>query len=598
MKTPKEGRLKPLAHLNKYLSQYKYHLLWGALFVATSNFFSVYSATLARGAFDQIQTVLGQKAGLGGEIGEGFYVLIARYGGFILGCALLRGVFLFFMRQTIIVMSRHVEYDLKNEIYVHYQRLPVAFYKMNNTGDLLARISEDLSRVRMYLGPCLMYGTNMITLFALVIPYMFSISPRLAFFVLLPLPLLSISIYYVNGWIDKRSEKIQRQLSSLSTFVQEIFSGIRVVKASGRENHFEQSFLQKSQQYRQHVLRLIRVSALFFPFMLLLIGLSVLLAVYVGSLEVIAGRLKVGNIAEFIIYAHMLTWPVTSLGWVFSTMQRAATSQRRINEFLEVAPLQNTGVLPRKNNTLRGDIRFQHVCFKYPNTEKNVLQDISFDLPSKKSIAILGAIGAGKTTLANLIGCFYTAQHGQILIDQEDISKYDIHRLRNHVGYAPQDGFLFSDSFRNNLLFGNPQATEKDMQKVLEEVGLIDYVQGLQEGWDTHIGERGVNLSGGQKQRLSMARALLRKSKILIIDDGFSSVDAQTEHHILKCLQRYQQDKTTLLISHKVATTRITDQVMVLEEGKIREIGTHKSLWQQEGIYWAMCKRQSVSPPV
>jgi ATP-binding cassette, subfamily B, multidrug efflux pump len=471
--------VKHLAYLNKYLYKYKYHLILGTLFVVISNIFAIVPAQVVRYSFDLVKETIDlyflyDSYEAQQELYSVFAKSILFYGVFILLMAFLKGIFLFFMRQTLIVMSRLIEFDLKNEVYNHYQALPLSFYRRNNTGDLMARISEDVSRVRMYLGPAIMYGLNLVVLFILVISYMLTVNVKLTLFVLLPLPFLSISIYFVNTLINKRSEEIQRSLSGLSTFVQEAFSGIRVLKSFVQEERSAQKFAVESNHYKDKSLKLTFVNSLFFPLIMALVGLSTILTVYIGGLEVIAGTLSAGNIAEFIIYVYLLTWPVASLGWTTSMVQRAAASQERINEFLNT----KTDIVSTEDikKPIEGQIRFEHVRFVYPDSGIVGLHDITFEVNSGESIAILGTTGSGKSTVANLLCRMYDTTSGQILIDNTDIKAYNISSLRSQIGYVPQDVFLFSDSIRNNITFGLTGVPEERMIQAAKDADLYENV--------------------------------------------------------------------------------------------------------------------------
>lgn len=508
----------------------------------------------------------------------------------ILGVALLRGFFLFLVRQTIIIMSRHVEYDMKNDIYEHYQQLPTSFFKMNSTGDLMARISEDVSRVRMYIGPAVMYGISLIVLFGMLIPYMFSINTTLTLYALSPLPILSVAIYFVNNQVNKRSEEIQRQLSKLSTFTQEAFSGIRVIKSFSREKNSVENFEQESNEYKDRSLKLTFVQAMFFPLIVGLIGVSTILTIYVGGMEVIEGTLSFGNIAEFVIYVNLLTWPVASLGWVTSIMQRAAASQKRINEFLNV----KNDILSEKNltNDIEGSVEFKNVSLKYDDSGINALKNISFSLESGKSLAIIGTTGSGKSTIANLIMRLYDASEGEIAIDGTNIKDYQVQHIRNQMGYVPQDVFLFSDSIKNNIAFSD---NSLPMEKIIEASKVADLhhnIEHFKEGYDTVLGERGITLSGGQKQRLSIARAIIKNPKILILDDALSAVDTKTEHNILSQLSKIMENRTSIIISHRVSSAQLADTILVLKNGEIIEEGTHNSLIDKQGAYHKLYQKQ------
>ncbi len=593
--------MKELAHLNKYLLKYKHLLLLGLLFIIISNIFQILPAQYVRYALDLVIDNLNvYKLFDGQTIQEDYNENIKRsvviYGLIILGMALLRGFFLFLVRQTIIVMSRHIEYDLKNEIYVQYQSLPISFYRRNNTGDLLARISEDVSKVRMYIGPAIMYGLNLFTLFFMLIPIMFSINFKLTMYALIPLPFLSFSIYYVHNKINRRSEEIQRSLSGLSTFVQEAFSGIRVLKSFAREQESAERFAGKSEEYKLKSLRLTRVNALFFPLILFLIGLSIILTVFVGGTEVINGTLSFGNIAEFIIYINLLTWPVTSLGWITSIVQRAAASQKRVNEFLQ----EINHIKSRKNLTkeILGDIKFEDVCFTYEDSGIKALKNISFEVQKGKTLAVIGTTGSGKSTIANLICRLYDSTKGNIIIDGSDIRDFDIQYMRNQIGYVPQDVFLFSDSIDNNIAFGSEELDDEQIIQAAIDADLHDNIIDLPEGFNTVLGERGITLSGGQKQRLSIARALVRNPKILILDDSLSAVDTKTENNILNNLKNIMKGRTSIIISHRVSSAKLADHIIVLDDGRIIEQGNHDILISKNGVYKELYEKQLKSDEI
>lgn len=587
--------MKALRYLNKYLVKYKYYLIFGILFTIISNLFGIIPAQMVRYAFDLVKETIDlyflyHQFDTQTQIYSIFATSIFFYGILILIMALLKGFFLFLVRQTLIVMSRHIEYDMKNEIYAHYQTLPMSFYRRNNTGDLMARISEDVSKVRMYLGPAIMYGMNLASLFVMVITYMLSVSGKLTFYVLLPLPLLSMSIYFVNTLILKRSEEIQQSLSRLSTFVQEAFSGIRVLKAFVREEDSTRNFTTESDTYKQKSLKLAFVNALFFPLIMALVGLSTILTVYVGGREVIAGNLSVGNIAEFIMYVYMLTWPVAALGWTTSQVQRAAASQERINEFLHT----HTDIVSRKNvvKDIEGHLVFKHVRFEYPDSGIVALHDFTCEVHPGESIAILGTTGSGKSTVANLLCRMYDVSSGELTVDGIPIQDYDLASLRGQIGYVPQDVFLFSDSIRNNIGFGNPALSEEKMIKASKDADLYDNIERFPEGFDTKLGERGITLSGGQKQRLSIARALAREPKILILDDCLSAVDTKTENAILNSLKSIMADRTSIIISHRVSSAKLADRIIVLDDGRVVEQGTHDQLTELNGVYKELYDKQ------
>lgn len=587
--------MKELSYLNKYLLKYKYHLILGLVFVIISNIFQIIPAPVVRYAINLITDNIAvynsfQEIDLKDNIYSVFTSSILIYAGLIVLMALMRGLFLFMVRQTIIVMSRLVEYDLKNEIYAHYQSLPLSFYRRNNTGDILNRISEDVGKVRMYLGPSIMYGLNMVTLFALLIPYMLSINVTLTLYALLPLPILSISIYYVNNIINKRSEEIQKSQSGLSTFVQEAFSGIRVLKSFTREEGSNRKFIDKSDEYKTKSLRLTKVQALFYPLILGLIGLSTILTVYAGSAQVIEGTLTFGNIAEFIIYVNLLTWPVTSLGWISSITQRAAASQKRINEFLNT---KNT-ITSDSNlkHTITGSIEFSGVGFVYPDSGIEALKDISFKVDPGESLAVIGTTGSGKSTIANLITRMYDSTAGDILIDGNKIEDFNVVNLRSQIGYVPQDVFLFSDSIYNNIAFGSDKPAEETILQAAKDADVYENIIDFPNGFATMLGERGITLSGGQKQRVSIARAICRNPKILILDDALSAVDTKTENAILQSLSQIMQGRTSIIISHRVSSAKLADKIIVLDDAQIVEEGTHEELMSAEGVYKELYEKQ------
>ncbi|MEQ8479009.1 ABC transporter ATP-binding protein [Fulvivirga sp.] len=587
--------MKELSYLNKYLWKYKYHLALGLLFIIISNIFQIIPAQMVRYALNLVgDNILIYKSFQGVDLQDNMYEVFAAsiliYALIILLMALLRGVFLFMVRQTIIVMSRLIEYDLKNEVYAHYQSLPLSFYRRNNTGDLMNRISEDVSKVRMYLGPSIMYGLNLITLFAMLIPYMLSINVTLTLYALIPLPILSVSIYYVNNIINKRSEDIQISQSGLSTFVQEAFSGIRVLKSFIREKDSINKFSAESNNYKNKSLRLTMVQALFFPLILALIGLSTVLTVYAGSAQVIEGTLTFGNIAEFIIYVNLLTWPVTSLGWISSIIQRAAASQKRLNEFLktenEIVSTHN------KINVLDGKIVFDKVGFVYPDSGIRALDDISFEVNPGESLAVIGTTGSGKSTIANLISRMYDTTSGSIKIDDEDIKAYEVVNLRSQIGYVPQDVFLFSDTIFNNIAFGSQEFDEEKVLQAAKDADVYTNIMDFPEGFNTKVGERGITLSGGQKQRVSIARAISRDPKILMLDDSLSAVDMKTENTILNSMKKIMKGRSTIIISHRVSSAKLADKIIVLDDGKIVEKGTHDSLMAHDGVYKDLYEKQ------
>lgn len=590
--------MKELSRLNKYLLRYKWHLFWGLVFVIISNIFQIVPAQMVRRSIDLVMDNINFYRSFGEtEAQERFFEVFAQgilmYAVLILIMALLRGLFLYFVRQTLIVMSRRIEYDLKNDIFEHYQTLPLSFYRRNNTGDLMNRISEDVGRVRMYIGPSIMYGLQLITLFFILIPVMFMISVKLTLFALIPLPLLSFSIYYVNNIIERRSEEIQRSQSRLSTFVQEAFSGIRVLKSFTREKESIARFTEENEEYKRKSLRLTRVQSLFFPLMFGLIGLSTILTVYQGSVEVIQGSLTFGNIVEFIIYVNLLTWPVASLGWTSSLVQRAEASQKRINEFLKT----KTEILSDMNliHQINGRIEFRNVSFTYPDTGIKAVRNVSFKLESGDSLAVIGATGSGKSTLANLISRLFDVSAGEILIDDIPIKNFDVSNLRGQIGYVPQDVFLFSDTIHNNIGFGLRQMDPERIVQAAKDADVYTNIMAFPNGFATRVGERGITLSGGQKQRVSIARAIVREPRILMLDDALSSVDTKTENTILNSMKAVMKGRTTLIVSHRVSSAKLANKIIVLHDGEIVEEGTHEFLLEHKGIYNDLYEKQMMT---
>jgi len=511
----------------------------------------------------------------------------------IIAFALIRGFFMFLMRQSIIVMSRLIEYDLKNEVFYHYQLLSPSFYRKNNTGDLMARISEDVSRVRMYIGPAIMYFTNLTATFLVIIPIMFSVHAKLAILVLLPLPILSYAIFRINNTINKRSDAIQNQLSKLTGFAQETFSGIRVIKAFGAEANFRSDFEKEVNEYQKRSMSLAKVDATFFPLMLFLTGLSTLITVFLGGIFVLRGEITIGNITEFVIYVNLLTWPVASLGWTSSLVQRAAASQERLNEFLHTQP-----EIVNPSNTpfhFQKQIDLKDVDFRYEGKNDYALRDINLTLQKGKTLAILGTTGSGKSTLVQLLLRTMDITNGSICVDGKNIKEINLIDYKSHIGYAPQDVFLFSDSIANNIAFGVSQLAPDLNAKVetaAKQAALLSSIQEFPEGMNTMIGERGVTLSGGQKQRVSIARALIKNPDLLIFDDCFSAVDTKTESEILINLKQLMRNKTVVIISHRVSTVKDADHIILLNQGEIIEQGTHDALLLLNGSYTDLYQSQ------
>jgi ATP-binding cassette subfamily B protein len=586
--------VKHLTYLNKYFSKYKWLLILGIIFMIISNYFAVVMTQVFDDASDTIEVY--SKEGSSAIEGGDILMIGLFFCGMYLLYSIIKGVFLFLVRQTIIVMSRYIEYDLKNEIYDKYQVLSYSFYKENSTGDIMNRISEDVSRVRMYLGPAIMYTVNLVILFVMVISAMLWKHPMLTVYVLIPLPLMSYLVFKISATINKKSEVTQRQQSALSTFVQEAFSGIRVLKAFNRSKHFTDKFESENEYYKSVTLSLAKVQALFSPVIIFLIGLSTIITVYIGGMLVINGEgLDIGDILQYVIYVNMLTWPFASVGWVSSLVQRAAASQERINEFLltpiEVVELEN----PIKKDI--SSVVFDNVSYTYQNTGIEALKNISFELKKGQSIAITGRTGSGKSTIASLIERLFDVTNGEIRISDTSIKELDIHHLRSKIGYVPQDVFLFSDSIYNNIVFGSNninEQTQERVEKVAKMAQVHENVIGFVHGYQTKVGERGITLSGGQKQRVSIARALMREPDLLIFDDCLSAVDLETEEQILNELRILMNDKTTIFIGNRISSLRTADLILVLEEGTIAERGTHQELLDKKGIYHSLYLQQLV----
>ena len=578
--------MKELKYLNKYFRKYKYKVLLGVVIVACAKVFSLFTPQLIG---DVVTLVANQ---IESPVSEDTFKAAVRFKIIlILGAALATAVFTFLMRQTLINVSRYIEFDLKNEIYNHYQFLCLPFYKQNRTGDLMNRITEDVGKVRMYVGPALMYTINTITLFFVAVIYMYSKAPSLTLYTILPLPILSVSIYFLSKFIHKRSTIVQAHLSTLSSATQEIFSGISIAKAYTLEARTKNDFTQLSNSQRRKRLDLTKIQAFFYPLMLLLIGTSNLIVIYVGGMQYIDGQIKeLGTIAEFIIYVNMLTWPVASVGWVTSLIQEAEASQKRINEFLKSQPtVVNTNQF---NTKILGKISFKDVHLKYVDTGIEALKGISFEVENGKTLAIIGKTGSGKSTILELIGRMYNCSDGVIEIDDKDIQKLNLYDLRNSIGYVPQDPFLFSDTINNNIKFGKDDTSDKAVIEAAKSAVVHSNILNFNQGYETVLGERGITLSGGQKQRISMARAFIKTPRILLLDDCLSAVDTETEKEILNNLNKITKNRTTLIVSHRISSVKNADHIIVLELGKIIQQGTHNQLIVKEGYYKALYEKQ------
>ena len=571
--------MKELQHLNKYFYKYRTQIIIGVLITIVSKLFTVFVPKFIGSIIDVVNDQLQNP-----ESSEAAYkAKLLRYILFLVGSAILSGILTFWMRQTIINVSRYIEYDLKNEIYQQYQKLSLNFYKKNRTGDLMNRISEDVTKVRMYTGPAIMYSINTLTLFIVALVFMFRQAPMLTLYTIIPLPILSIIIYKISSEIHKRSTIVQHYLSKLSTFSQETFSGISVIKAYGIEPQTSASFNELSETNKEKQLSLVRIQALFFPMMILLIGLSNVLVIYIGGKQYMNGEISLGTISEFIMYVNLLTWPVATVGWVTSIVQEAEASQNRINEFLKTEPeIQN-------NNTelseIKGEIEFKEVSFTYDDTNIQALKNVSFKVKSGQTLAVIGKTGSGKSTILDLVGRLYDVDHGTILIDQKPIETLNLYSLRDATGYVPQDAFLFSDSINNNIKFGKENATDQEVIEAAKLAQVHKNIVKFNKQYDTVLGERGITLSGGQKQRVSIARAIIKKPQIMLFDDCLSAVDTETEEKILNNLKTITKGKTTIIVSHRISSAKNADQIIVLDDGQIVQSGTHEDLINTDGYY-------------
>ena len=573
------GFMKELKHLNKYFKKYWLKLLVGMIITVIAKIFQLVMPSYVKKSIQVVENFIGGE--ISKEIAKNMLlecILI------IVGAALLSGFFTFLMRQTIIYVSRYIEFDLKNEIFDHYQQLSLNFYKKNRTGDLMNRMSEDVSQVRMYTGPALMYGMNTVTLFACIIPIMFITAPTLAAYTLIPLPILSVLIYQISKIIHKRSTVVQEYLSSLSTFTQEVFSGVSVIKAYAIEPQINSELNALALEGKKKSMDLAKVNAWFFPLMILLIGISNIFVIYIGGQQYINGEIdSVGVIAEFVLYVNMLTWPVAIVGWLTSIIQRAEASQKRINEFLKVIPEIKNEIA--KDTPIAGKIEFRNVSFTYDDTNITALKNISFTIEEGQTVAILGKTGSGKSTILDLIARLYDVDSGEILIDNTPISELNLNTLRKSIGAVPQDAFLFSDSIKNNIKFGDHGSSDEEVISVAKNAVVHDNIMEFKKKYDTILGERGITLSGGQKQRVSIARALLKKPQIYLFDDCLSAVDTETEETILNNLELASSAKTTIIVSHRVSSAKNAGKILVLDEGELLQEGTHERLNNIDGYY-------------
>jgi len=579
--------MKELLYLNKYFVKYKYSFSLGIIFTIIAQIFMLFTPKLISSSFKVIEAFSKDKNVSASVIREELISNIL----LIIATTIIAGFLTFLMRQTLIVMSRHIEFDLKNEVFRQYENLSQNFYKKNRTGDLMNRISEDVSKVRMYVGPAVMYSINTIIRFTIVIVYMYNVSPRLTLYTILPLPLLSYGIFKLSSEINKRSTIFQQYLSKVSSFSQEIFSGIRVIKAYSLEDQHQNNMVSLANESKSKSLNLAKVQSLFGPLMLALIGISNLVVIYFGGLMYIEGTIKsIGTIAEFILYVNMLTWPVASLGWVSSMVQEAEASQKRLNEFLKIEPeIKNKN--PNKS-IINGSISFENVSYTYEDTNIKALKDISFTVKKGETLAILGKTGSGKSTILSLISRLYDVTDGEITIDKKEISLLNLNDLRNSIGIVPQDAFLFSDSIKNNIKFGKEDATDEEVKAAAKSAVVHSNIMGFNKQYDTVLGERGITLSGGQKQRVSIARAIIKNPPILLLDDCLSAVDTETEEKILNNLNEICKDKTTIIVSHRVSSAKNADKIIIIDEGKIIQQGSHNQLVNQEGYYASLYLKQ------
>ncbi|WP_343593991.1 ABC transporter ATP-binding protein [Flavobacterium sp.] len=585
--------MKELSYLNKYFIKYKYSFSLGILTTIIAQIFSLYTPKLISKSLNAIEnfdklSITDQKSEI---VISAFRQDLIHNVLLIIGTTIVAGFLTFLMRQTLIVMSRHIEFDLKNEVFRQYENLSQTFYKQNRTGDLMNRISEDVSKVRMYVGPAVMYTINTAIRFIIVILYMYNVSPRLTLYTILPLPILSYCIFKLSSEINKRSTTFQQYLSKVSSFTQEIFSGIRVIKAYSLENQHQNNMVDLAEESKRKSLSLARVQSLFGPLMIALIGISNLVVIYFGGVMYINGTIpNIGTIAEFILYVNMLTWPVASLGWVSSMVQEAEASQKRLNEFLKIEPeIKNNN---ENSSVIQGNISFENVTFTYKDTNIEALKNISFTVKKGETLAILGKTGSGKSTILSLISRLYDVTEGELKIDGNEISTLNLNDLRNNIGIVPQDAFLFSDTIKNNIKFGNQNATDEEVFAAAKNAVVHDNIITFNKQYDTILGERGITLSGGQKQRVSIAGAIIKNPAILLFDDCLSAVDTETEEMILNNLFEISKDKTTIIVSHRVSSAKNADKIIILEDGKIIQQGSHNQLINQEGYYASLYLKQ------
>ncbi|MDR5590967.1 ABC transporter ATP-binding protein [Christiangramia sp. SM2212] len=579
--------MKNLQHLNKYFYKYKWKLLIGLVITIAARIFAIYYIPLIGKSTVIIEKYISGKVTDVSVVKSELAYNIA----LIVGTTLIAAFFTFLMRQTFIVVSRHMEYDLKNEVYQHYQDLSLNFYKKNRTGDLMNRISEDVSKVRLYLGPAIMYSVTTFTSTIVVLIFMIQAAPELTLYTVIPLPILAFSIYKLSVAIHQRSTVVQQYLSKLNTFTQESFSGIAVIKSYGIEPQTNENFTDLSNGSRDKNIDLVKVQAFFFPLMVLLIGISNIIVIYVGGRQLISGQIaNIDVLVEFILYVNMLTWPVASIGWVTSLVQQADASQERINEFLSEKP-EITNPKPEAD-TINGEIAFKNVTFTYDDTNITALKDVSFGVKKGETLAIIGKTGSGKSTILELIGRLYDIDQGEIAIDGRNIEELNLESLRESIGYVPQDAFLFSDSIRNNIKFGKTEATEDEIIKAAKNASVHKNIIGFSKGYDTVLGERGITLSGGQKQRVSIARAIIHEPEILLFDDCLSAVDTETEEEILNNLFQISKNKTTIIVSHRISSAKNADKIIILEDGKIVQEGTHQELLNTDGYYKELYAKQ------